>query len=114
MSNNRLKYLKLFSIDAARGGGECHFCRTCVTLRIQRKTAQPSWKMLPLLVLNHDSAKLSNRKLGGRNGESAMTRGVNEQGAGGGISVRIFAHVRLAPRPSLGSSLALLLLLSCP
>src|SRR6185312_9682169 len=58
--------------------------------------------------------KLSNRKLGGRNGESAMTRGVIAQDAGGGHSVRIGARVRLAPRPSLGSSQALLLLLSCP
>jgi hypothetical protein len=114
MTNNRLKYLKILSIDAARGGGECRFCRTCVTLRIQRKTAQPSWKMLPLLVLNHDSAKLSNRKLGGRNGEPAMTNGVAQHNAKGGFSARVCARIASLPRHSLGSSQALLLLLSCP
>jgi hypothetical protein len=49
----------------------------------------------------------------GRNGDRSMTQGVHTEIAMGGISARDFARAGIQPRPSLGSSHALLLL-SCP
>jgi hypothetical protein len=88
--------------------------RYCAVSPIQRKTAHPNWKVVLLPVLNHDSGKLSNRKHDGRNGDPAMTKSVTSQMATGGFSARFCARNASGLRPLLGSSHALLLLLSCP
>jgi len=87
--------------------------RPCARGFIQRKTSRPSWKIELLPALNHDSGKLSNRKHGGRNGDPAMKK-VAHIDAKGGFPASVVACTSLKPRPSLGSSQALLLLLSCP
>jgi hypothetical protein len=82
--------------------------------RNKRKTSHPNWKVVLLPVLNHDSGKLSNRKDDGRNGDSAMTTGFTMTDATGGFSARAAMTLTSGSRPLLGSSHALLLLLSCP
>jgi hypothetical protein len=82
----------------------------CAAAQNQRKTAQSRGKTVDYPLV---SRRVAYRNFHGRNGDRSMTQGVTSKIAYGGISAGDFARAHTQPRPSLGSSHALLLL-SCP
>jgi hypothetical protein len=74
----------------------------------QRKTAQTLEKTVLYPLVTAGTVCFH-----GRNGDRSMTEGVHTKIGRSGISARDFARASIQPRPSLGSSRALLLL-SCP
>src|ERR1700749_3781170 len=83
-------------------------CGYCATVQNQRKTGSNAGKNLHYPQLNPVSSTVFH----GRNGDRSMTQGACRKMVKGGIAAPAVARVHNQPRPSLGSSLALLLLSS--
>jgi len=79
----------------------------------RRKTLETKSKAVLYARLRAIRLGLSNRKLGGRNGEPAMAKEARIGTSGGILSARFRARFA-SLRPSLGLPLGGLLLLSCP
>src|ERR1700722_17904102 len=82
----------------------------CATAQNQRKTPQSRGKTVDYPLVSH---RTGTSYFHGRNGDRSMTQGATSTKAEGGISAPALARAHTQPRPSLGSSPALLLL-SCP
>jgi hypothetical protein len=91
--------------------GSCEFLY-CVAVHIQRKTATMMGKMVVLPPLSPSQLAVGKPKISaGGTATGFMTNGAHITIAKDGISVRGRARAESKPRPSLGSSHALLLLM---
>jgi hypothetical protein len=79
-------------------------CCYCATAQNQRKTSLTQGKMWFIRNLTPVEQTIF-----GRNGDRSMTQGACSGNMTGGFSACLSARVPASPRPSLGSSLALLL-----
>jgi hypothetical protein len=91
--------------------GDSYPARPCPSAQIQRKNAQSREKTVILPPLKPLGLKL---EFGGRNGDWFMTKGLHGRKALVEVSTRDAVRPVSKTRPSLGSSYAILLLLSRP